>query len=66
MMKKSDVEKVKYDFYIYHGASCHTPDWLVSKSNDLFIKELNFPKDLEKEFIESYVVLPSINWGFGF
>ena len=66
MMKKSDVEKVKYDFYIYRGASCHTPDWLVSRRANSFIKELNFPQDLEKEFMESYVVLPSINWSFGF
>lgn len=66
MMKKSDVEKVKYDFYIYRGASCHTPDWLISKRINLFIRELNFPQDLEKEFVESYVVLPTVNWSFGF
>jgi hypothetical protein len=56
MMKKSDVEKVKYDFYIYRGVSCHIPDWLVSKRINLFIRELNFPQALEKEFVERYVV----------
>jgi hypothetical protein len=64
MMKKSDVEKVKYDFYIYRGASCHTPDWLVSKRVNSFIRGLNFPPDLEKEFMDSYRVLPSIPWSF--
>jgi hypothetical protein len=66
MMRKSNVEKVKYDFYIYRGASCHTPDWLVSQRVNSFIRELNLPQDLEKEFMESYVVLPSISWSFGF
>ena len=66
MMRKSDVEKVKYDFYIYRGASCHTPDWLVAQRVNSFIKELNFPQDLEKEFMESYIVVPRINWSFVF
>ncbi len=66
MMKKSNIEKVKYDFYIYPGANCHTPDWLVAKRVNSFIKELNLPQDLEEEFMESYVVLPSISWSFGF
>jgi len=64
--KTSDVEKVKYDFYIYRGVSCHTPNWLVSRRINLFIKELNFPQDLENEFVESYVVSQFIPWSFGF